>query len=180
MKNYKTLDLWTEQHRNQFELFNGCFLDGFANGEIPFDKYKVIKNCNCVITSNSDNLPIGNKHNAVVFYKNGNAVRLLVAFKDTNIDFCLENALNQKIGGVILGDLYKTHNIEAKFVDLKQEPNFNNYNLSAGIEIDVAHVIEMYYWNKCLKEVIQKMKVNLVITIILNILTTQTLKLSIY
>ena len=69
MNTIKSLDLWTEQYRNQFELFNGCFIDGFDNEIIPFDSYKVVKNCNCVISSNSDILTIGNKHNAIVFYK---------------------------------------------------------------------------------------------------------------
>lgn len=138
MNTIKTLDLWTEQHRNQFELFNGCFIDGFENDSIPYDSYKVVKNCNCIITANSDMVQIGNKHNALVFYKNNKAVRLLVAFKDTNVDFCLENALNQKVNGITLNDIFKTNNILAKSVDLKQDPVFNDVNLSAGVEIDVG------------------------------------------
>ncbi|MBQ2864104.1 MAG: GNAT family N-acetyltransferase [Clostridia bacterium] len=138
MNKINTVDLWTEQHRNQFELFNGCFTDGFSENKIPFDKYKVVKNCNCIITSNLDNLPIGNKHNAIVFYKNNKVVRLLVAFKDTSIDFCLENALNQKHNGIKLSDLFKTHNIVSSLTDLNEEPIFNNFNLSAETEIDVG------------------------------------------
>lgn len=138
MNTIKTVDLWTEQHRNQFELFNGCFTDGFSENEIPFDRYKVVRNCNCIISSNSDTLPIGNKHNAIVFYKNGKVVRLLVSFKDTNINFCVENALNQKVNGTILADLFKNNNIESTDIDLKEEPIFNNFNLSAETEIDVG------------------------------------------
>ena len=137
MNTIKTLDLWTEQHRNQFELFNGCFVDGFEDGNIPFDRYKIVKNCNCIITS-SNNLPIGNKHNAIVFYKDKKVVRLLVAFKDTNIDFCVENAVNQKLDGKMISDFYKANNIVSSVIDLKQEPILNEHNLNAGIEIDVG------------------------------------------
>lgn len=35
-----------------YECFNGAFIDGFENDRIPFDEYKVVKNCNCIITTN--------------------------------------------------------------------------------------------------------------------------------
>ncbi|MCI8446671.1 MAG: hypothetical protein HFH31_04150 [Bacilli bacterium] len=44
MKVIKTVDLWTEQ----YECFNGAFVDGFENNKIAFDEYKIIKNCNCI------------------------------------------------------------------------------------------------------------------------------------
>ena len=47
MKVIKTVDLWTEQYENQYECFNGAFVDGFEN-KIAFDEYKIIKNCNCI------------------------------------------------------------------------------------------------------------------------------------
>lgn len=46
----RTIDLWTEQHDNHYECFNGAFVDGFENNKIAFDKYKIVKNCNCIIT----------------------------------------------------------------------------------------------------------------------------------
>lgn len=45
----KTIDLWTEQFKNHYECFNGAFVDGFENNNIPFDRYKIVKNCNCII-----------------------------------------------------------------------------------------------------------------------------------
>lgn len=140
MKTIKTLDLWTEQHRDHFELFNGAFFDGLDIKKeiLPFDKYKIVKNCNCIITSNTENLPIGNKHNAIVFYKNKKVVRLIVACRDTNIDFAIENALNQVYEGIKLKDFYKSHNVTYKVVDLKQSPVLNEYNLANKYEIDVG------------------------------------------
>lgn len=138
MQTIKTLDLWTEQHRNQYELFNACFVDGFYENNIPFDKYKIVKNCNCIISSNSKELNIGNKHNAIVFYKQNKIVRLLVTFKDTNLEFCVQNALTQKTHSGYLSDLYKQNNIQENIVDLSEEPVFNEYNLSGKIEIDVG------------------------------------------
>lgn len=32
MKKIQTIDLWTEQHKNHYECFNGAFVDGFENG----------------------------------------------------------------------------------------------------------------------------------------------------
>ena len=50
----KTIDLWTEQIQNHQDVICGAFIDGFKNKNIPFDSYKVIKNCNCncIITTN--------------------------------------------------------------------------------------------------------------------------------
>ena len=48
MKIINTIDLWTEQHDNHYECFNGAFVDGFENNKIAFDEYKIIKNCNCI------------------------------------------------------------------------------------------------------------------------------------
>ena len=48
----RTIDLWTEQNPNHTECFSGAFVDGFENENIPFDSYKIIRNCNCVISSN--------------------------------------------------------------------------------------------------------------------------------
>ncbi len=45
MKTIKTIDLQTEQHENHYECFNEVFVDGFENNKIPFDEYKIIKNC---------------------------------------------------------------------------------------------------------------------------------------
>lgn len=49
MNYIKTIDLWTEQHNNHCECFNGAFVDGLKNSKAPFDIYKIIKNCNCMI-----------------------------------------------------------------------------------------------------------------------------------
>lgn len=38
----KTIDLWTEQHNNHYECFNGAFVDGCKEETIPFDEYKII------------------------------------------------------------------------------------------------------------------------------------------
>lgn len=137
MKIIKSIDLWTEQHRDQFELFNGCFSDGWGDN-IPFNKYTIVKNCNCIIESNDDNLIIGNKHNAIIFYKNNTPVRLLVAFKDTNFDFLITNALNQKIQGKTCVELFKINNVKSETIDLKEKPIYNKHNLTGCAEIDVG------------------------------------------
>ena len=40
MNTIKTIDLWTEQHDNHYECFNGAFVDGFEDSKAPFDTYK--------------------------------------------------------------------------------------------------------------------------------------------
>ena len=146
-----TTDIWTERHRNDFEQINGCFSDGFADGNKPFDKYKIIKNCNCIISSSEDNLPIGNKHNAIVFYKRNKVVRLALLCKHTDIDFCINNALNQQIDGVKLLDIYTSNKIAGEAVDLQEEPIFNKYNLSGGMEVDVGSCDRMSLLEQMLK-----------------------------
>lgn len=77
MKTIKTIDLWTEQHENHYECFNGAFVDGFENNKIPFDEYKIIKNCNYIINVNQNDIHISNKHNAIVLYEDKIPVRLI-------------------------------------------------------------------------------------------------------
>ena len=87
--------MWTEQHINHYECFNGAFIDGFDNDNKPFDRFKIVKNCNCIITTNRQDLNISNKHNAIIFYRNDISVRLMVINKDTDIEKCISIALSQ-------------------------------------------------------------------------------------
>ena len=122
MKIIKTIDLWTEQHDNHYECFNGAFVDGFENNKVPFDTYKIIKNCNCIITVDNPYVYINNKHNAIIFYKNDIPVRLVVINKNTNIDKCINIALEQYFESSILKDYYVKHNIKSAIIDMKEEP----------------------------------------------------------
>ena len=128
MNKVKTTDVWTEQYPNHYECFNGSLIDGISERFIPFDRYKIILNCNCEITSNSDEIIIGNKHNAIIFYKGNKIVRLVVLTNKTDVFTCLDNALNQKIGNIKLKDLYAINDIKYEIIDLKESPQFNNFN----------------------------------------------------
>lgn len=118
----KTIDLWTEARDNHYECFNGAFVDGFDGDNIPFDKYKVVRKCNCIIDIGLSSINIKNKHNAIIFYKNDKAVRLLVINKDTNLDKCITVALNQFYADGVLSDLFKKYNICRQNIDLAEEP----------------------------------------------------------
>lgn len=124
MKTIRTIDLWTEQHENHYECFNGAFVDGFENSKIPFDEYKIIKNCNCIITVSLNDIHISNKHNAIVFYKDNIPVRLLVINKNTDLDKCIDVALNQYFEDSILKDYYNKLEIKFSIIDMKEESIF--------------------------------------------------------
>ena len=117
----RNTDLWTETTDNHQECFDGAFLDGFSNGDIPFDSFKIVRNCNCSIIT-FPRLPIKNKHHAVIFYKDGEPVRLLVANKDTNVDECISKALNQVINNELLLNIFADYSITSSVVDMKEEP----------------------------------------------------------
>ena len=136
MNNIKTIDLWTEQYNNHYECFNGAFVDGFYNDNIPFDTYKIITNCNCVINTNNDAINIRNKHNAIVFYKGDKPVRLLVINKDTNIESCINNALNQRFDNTNLSNIFINNNITSFTIDMQESPIINN--ATPAKEIDVG------------------------------------------
>lgn len=135
MNNIETIDLWTEQYDNHYECFNGAFIDGFDNGNIPFDTYKIIRNCNCIIDTNNDALNIRNKHNAIIFYKGNKPVRLLVINKDTNIECCINNALNQKYNDTNLSNLFIKNNITSFTIDMQEKPIINNAISSKEIDV---------------------------------------------
>ena len=120
MKIINSIDLWTEQYKNHYECFNGAFVDGFDKNIKPFNKYKIIKNCNCIITTNMEDTNISNKHNAIIFYDNDNPVRLVVISKDTEIENCINVALNQNFDNMKLKDLYKQENIKSSIIDMKE------------------------------------------------------------
>ena len=136
MKIIRSIDLWTEQKDNQVECFNGAFIDGFLDDLIPFDTYKVVKNCNCAITTDDLDLNIINKHQAIIFYKDGVPVRLLVVNKNTNIEGCISMALRQEFNGITLGYLFDLLEIKRKDLDLK-EANVMNFAKHKK-EIDVG------------------------------------------
>ena len=134
MQIIRSIDLWTEQMDNHLDCFWGAFIDGFEDNNIPFDSYKVIKNCNCDITSNSD-LNITNKHNAIVFYKDGKPVRLMVVNANTNVDWCIKKALEQNFHGTTLEHLFELLSIEREDVDLKEKTIDNNKDYSKEIDV---------------------------------------------
>ena len=135
MKTIKSIDLWTEQNENHYECFNGAFVDGFENNKIAFDEYKIIKNCNCIITVNNSNINISNKHNAIVFYKDKNPVRLMVINKNTDIDKCINIALNQYFEDETLQVLYDNLQIKSSIIDIKETPIFNNADFIKEIDV---------------------------------------------
>ena len=126
MNTIKTIDLWTEQHDNHYECFNGAFVDGFENAKIPFNTYKIIKNCNCIITVNSQDVHINNKHNAIVFYKDDMPIRLMVMNRNTDVDKCIDVALSQHFNESTLNDYYDKSNISSKLIDMNEEPIFKD------------------------------------------------------
>lgn len=127
----RSIDLWTEKDDNHIECFNGAFVDGFESG-IPFDTFKIIRNSNCVIYSN---LNIRNKHNAIVFYRNNIPVRLMVINGLTDIDKCINIALNQELNGIKLGEIYNRLQIQRLDIDLHQQPIINNVNKENEIDV---------------------------------------------
>ena len=135
MKTIKSIDLWTEQNENHYECFNGAFVDGFENNKIAFDEYKIIKNCNCIITVNNPNINISNKHNAIVFYKDKNPVRLMVINKNTDIDKCVKIALTQHFENETLQVLYDNLQIKSSIIDIKETPIFNNADFIKEIDV---------------------------------------------
>lgn len=105
------------------------------SGASPFDEYKIVKNCNCKILCSNKNIHITNKHNAIVFYKKKNPVRLLVINRDTDVDRCAEIALNQFFEGGKLRELFQKHNIRCKTVDLRQKAVQNSADRNKEIDV---------------------------------------------
>lgn len=135
MKIINSIDLWTEQYKNHYECFNGAFVDGFDKKIKPFNKYKIIKNCNCIITTNMEDINISNKHNAIIFYDNDNPVRLVVINRDTEIENCINVALNQNFDNMKLKDLYKQENIKSSIIDMNEQAISNNKDITKEIDV---------------------------------------------
>lgn len=141
---YKTVDLWTEPHTNYQSLFDGGFSDGINQADFPFDKYKIVYNCNCVISYDYD-INITNKHQAIVFYKRSLPVRLMVINKDTDVKTCIETALQQPFLTSNLKDLYQKNTIQKYVIDLKQQPIFNKADAAKEIDVCSCDRINLLY-----------------------------------
>ena len=133
MKTIKTIDLWTEQFENHYECFNGCFIDGFDNEDIPFESYKIVRNCNCLISGGGFN--ISNKHGAIIFYKKSFPVRLMVINKKTDIEKCVDLALSQHFEGGMLKDFFEKKKIKRMEIDMNEKPIFNSANHKNEIDV---------------------------------------------
>lgn len=118
----KTIDLWTEQHDNHYECFNGAFIDGFEKEKLTFNEYKIIKNCNCIISIVDKDININNKHDAIVFYKDNKPVRLMAMNKNADIDKCISIALSQHFNDLTLNYYYDKNNLKSKMIDMNEEP----------------------------------------------------------
>lgn len=145
MKIVKSIDLWTEQHENHYECFNGAFVDGFENNKIAFDEYKIIKNCNCIITVSNSNINISNKHNDIVFYRDKNPVRLMVINKNTDIDKCINISLNQYFNDGILQDLYDCIGIKFTRIDMNEEAIYNGVDSTKEIDVGSCNRWKLLY-----------------------------------
>lgn len=132
----KTIDLWTEQYDNHYECFNGAFIDGFENNKIPFNKYKIVENCNCIITTNREDIKIRNKNNTIIFYKDEIPVRLMVINKNTDIYKCINTSLNQYFKDGTLKDFYEKLNIQSVSIDMNEKSVCNN--VASVEEIDIG------------------------------------------
>lgn len=131
----QTIDLWTEQIDNHTDCFNGAFVDGFEEENIPFDQVKIIKNCNCIITINRKDLPIRNKHQAIVFYRDQVPVRLMVINKNTDVEKCIEIALSQPFGSSTPGKYYQELGIHFTVIDRQEEAIYNDFYSREEIDV---------------------------------------------
>lgn len=134
MKKITTIDLWTEQYPNHYECFNGAFVDGFENGNIPFDEYKVVKNCNCLIQVQPKNFDITNKHQSIIFYKDKEPVRLVVLNGETDVEKCIEVAVNQYFHGTLLKDLFDQLQVKSSTINKREKPIYNDCDASKEVD----------------------------------------------
>ena len=63
-----------------------------------------------------------NHYECFIFYKDAIPIRLVVINKDTDIDKCINIALEQHFENSILKDYYVKHNIKSAIIDMKEEP----------------------------------------------------------
>ena len=132
----KTIDLQTEQHDNHYECFNVALIDGFEDDKIPFDNYKVVKNCNYKILVDDKEINTNNKHNAIIFYRNNVPIRLMVINKNTDVDKCIDVALSQHFNDFLLRSYYDKNSINLKLIDMHEEPIFKDTdNLKSEIDV---------------------------------------------
>lgn len=92
----RNVDLRFENPRSQFSSWRDAFTDGWLDGsqDAPYDDYRVVKKCHCKIALDSSPFEVYPRDLAVVFYRGGNPVRLLLASDLTDHDMMIASALS--------------------------------------------------------------------------------------
>lgn len=145
MKTIKTIDLWIEQQDNDISFIKKAFSSGFET-DIPYDAFKLVQNCNCLMQSKSI-LGTPNKHTAIIFYNKNTPTRLLLLSDNTNIPRALNSALKQHIGSVQLLNIMRENDIHFTTGNMFEAPiikssnNINNAHLTSCNSWQMLHNI---------------------------------------
>lgn len=78
---------------------------------------------------------VGNKHQAIVFYNKGNVIRLVVLEKSTDLMQCVDKALSQKVGNLVLEELLAKHKVKKEVVDMREQAIFTKSNSKEQMDV---------------------------------------------
>ena len=95
VKVYETIDLWTGNDLMNEECVLGAMLDGVNREHCPYTAFKVVHNCNCLVSCNEPGF-IASKNQAIIFYDHTEPVRLAV-LSTPHLQQLISQALNQLI-----------------------------------------------------------------------------------
>lgn len=103
---HRNIDLWLDNPKDPSGSWREAFLYGFPEtlqgGEVPYDDYRIVKGCKCQIQLQCSPFEIHTRNLAVVFYRSGQPVRVLLASILSEVDTLMALALSTPHGGQTL------------------------------------------------------------------------------
>lgn len=132
MQKITTIDLWLPDEKHRAEIYDKVFRAGFdadraySNKAVTtsYDKVEIYQNCNIGLETSDFPNPIDYRHIAILFYKDGQPIRLLADNASPDeVNKLYYHALVQRLGPSGRYSLQEIlDNIEVTTIDLKRPP----------------------------------------------------------
>ncbi len=136
----RSIDLRITQGARDYACYQRAFCEDLIKGKIiPYDHYKIVRNCETVFTNDFGILTPARRL-AIVFYRQRIPIRLLVGSKDNNLDQAMKTVFETTVKGRTMRDWLKSElHLHPESVNLGQEGETN--------ESEMANIASCHTWS---------------------------------
>lgn len=136
----RSIDLRIAQGPDDFICYKKAFCEDLMKGKgIPYNHYKIVRNCEAIFT-NDFGILTPTRRLAIVFYRQGIPMRLLIGSKDNNLDQIMKAVFETVVKKRTMRDWLKSElHLHPENVNLRQEGETD--------EGEMANIVSCYTWS---------------------------------